>query len=152
MDGLEDFIENGIEFIKNHIPSNDGSNDVGDRLADDCSENTMDFVDNLFSANYSSINPSDFSSFSDAFGNAMELDDANFGDGYTNCDFANSSEDNNSEPSFTGNDDKYSDDEYNRKMADAALKEEEYLRKKGDVKGAESAHNLAMKHIGRIKN
>lgn len=37
-------------------------------------------------------------------------------------------------------------------MADAALKEEEYLRKKGDVKGAESAHNLAMKHIGRIKN
>ena len=41
MDGLEDFIENGIEFIKNHIPSNDGSNDVGDRLSDDCSENTM---------------------------------------------------------------------------------------------------------------
>ena len=36
-------------------------------------------------------------------------------------------------------------------MADAALKEE-YLRKKGDVKGAEAAHNLAMKHIGRIKN
>ena len=65
MDGLEDFIENGIEFIKNHIPSNDGSNDVGDRLADDCSENTMDFVDNLFSANYSSINSSNFSSFSD---------------------------------------------------------------------------------------
>ena len=152
MDGLEDFIENGIEFLKEFIPSNDGSNDVGDGLSDDSSKNTMDFVDNLFSADYSSINSSNFFFFFYAFGNAMELDDANFDDGYTNCDFANSNEDNNSEPSFTGNDDKYSDDEYNRKMADAALKEEEYLRKKGDVKGAEAAHNLAMKHIGRIKN
>lgn len=25
MDGLEDFIENGIEFLKEFIPSNDGS-------------------------------------------------------------------------------------------------------------------------------
>ena len=67
MDGLEDFIENGIEFLKEFIPSNDGSNDVGDGLSDDSSKNTMDFVDNLFSADYSSINSSNFSSFSDAF-------------------------------------------------------------------------------------
>lgn len=63
MDGLEDFIENGIEFLKEFIPSNDGSNDVGDGLSDDSSNNTMDFVDNLFSADYSSINSSNFSSF-----------------------------------------------------------------------------------------
>lgn len=151
MDGLEDLIENGIEFIKEFIPSDDGSNDVGDELPNDYSENTMDFVDNLFSADYSSINSSDFSSFSDAFGNAMELDDATFDDGVANCDLANSNEVYDSEPSFTGNDDKYSDDEYNRKMADAALKEEENLRNKGDEKGAEAAHNRAMKHIGRIK-
>ena len=50
MDGLEDFIENGIEFLKEFIPSNDGSNDVGDGLSDDSSNNTMDFVDNLKSA------------------------------------------------------------------------------------------------------
>lgn len=53
MDGLENLIENGIEFIKEFIPSDGGNNDVGDGVSDDCSENTMDFVDNLFSADYS---------------------------------------------------------------------------------------------------
>lgn len=152
MDGLENLIENGIEFIKEFIPSDGGNNDVGDGVSDDCSENTMDFVDNLFSADYSICNSSDFSSFSDAFGNAIELDDVTLDDGGANCDFANSNEVYDSEPSFTGNNDKYSDDEYNREMAEAALKEEENLRKKGDEKGAEAAHNRAMKHIGRIKN
>lgn len=152
MDGLEDLIENGIEFIKGFIHSDDGNNDIVGSLSDDCTENTMDFTDSLFSADYSSINSSEFSSFSDALGNAMELDNATFDNENTNNDLANINEDYNGEPNFTGNDDKYSDDEYNRKMADVALKEEEYLRKNGDDKGADAAHNRAMKHLSRIKN
>lgn len=52
---------------------------------------------------------------------------------------------------FTGDNDKHNDNHYNQKEADKAFAEEARLLEKGDIKGAESAHNRGMKHLGRIK-
>lgn len=56
-----------------------------------------------------------------------------------------------SDISFTGSNDKYSDNNYNRKEADYAFTEEQRLLEKGDIKGAEAAHKRGMNHLGRIK-
>ncbi len=64
-----------------------------------------------------------------------------------NCNDGNSKD-----ISFMGEGDKYTDNEYNRKAAKEHFEKEEELRKKGDNKGAEAEHNIAMKHMGRIRN
>lgn len=58
--------------------------------------------------------------------------------------------DNHSDVSFTGNGNKYTDNEYNRESADDFLEQEAYYRKKGDNAAADAAHRQAMKHKGRI--
>ena len=60
--------------------------------------------------------------------------------------------DNQSDVSFTGSGDKYSDNDYNRQAADDFLEQEAYYRGKGDNAAADAAHSQAMKHKGRIKD
>lgn len=60
--------------------------------------------------------------------------------------------DSQSDISFTGNGDKYSDNDYNRQSADDFLKQEAYYREKGDNAAADAAHRQAMKHKGRIND
>ena len=67
-----------------------------------------------------------------------------------NEDLYSNNEDYNDDISFTGKEDKYSDEEYNRKEADKYLEQEEKKRKSGDTKGGDILHNLAMKHVNRI--
>lgn len=67
-----------------------------------------------------------------------------------NEDLYSNNEDYNNDISFTGKEDKYSDEEYNRKEADKYLEQEEKKRKSGDTKGGDILHNLAMKHVNRI--
>lgn len=67
-----------------------------------------------------------------------------------NEDLYSNNEDYNNDISFTGKEDKYSDEEYNRKEADKYLELEEKKRKSGDTKGGDILHNLAMKHVNRI--
>lgn len=67
-----------------------------------------------------------------------------------NEDLYSNNEDYNNDVSFTGKEDKYSDEEYNRKEADKYLEQEEKKRKSGDTKGGDILHNLAMKHVNRI--
>lgn len=67
-----------------------------------------------------------------------------------NEDLCSNNEDYNNDICFTGNDDKHSDEEYNRKEADKYLEQEEKKRKSGDTKGGDILHNLAMKHVNRI--
>lgn len=54
--------------------------------------------------------------------------------------------------SFTGSDDKYSDNQYNRQQADKWLAKMQDCLAKGDTAGAKAAEKLADKHLGRIKN
>lgn len=56
-----------------------------------------------------------------------------------------------SEISFTGNGDKYTDNSYNQEQAKKWLAIEQDKLAKGDIKGAESARNIAKDHLRRIK-
>lgn len=113
-------------FYNSEIPL-----DIMEKFANTQIDNTPEIIDYLLSPN------TNIDSF---------LTDSN------NEDVSSQVMDANEEPiSFTGNGDKYSDNEYNQKAADNALAEEARLREKGDVRGAEAAHREAMKHISRIK-
>ena len=59
--------------------------------------------------------------------------------------------DNNSDVSFTGSGDKYTDNDYNQRSADDLLKKEAYYREKGDNSAADAAHRQAMDHLRRVK-
>lgn len=67
-----------------------------------------------------------------------------------NNDYSYSS--NNPEISFTGNGDKYTDNEYNQTQADKWLDKEQECLAKGDKTGASAAHSTAMNHLKRIKS
>lgn len=158
MDGLEELLQEGIDAIKDIIPFGKdevSDNDTSTDFADYSFNSGEDALGRLLSSDFSDIQGNEFDTFSNDFTAAMnsaysELDvsdNGNFGNDFIDSDINT----NQADISFTGNGDKHTDDDYNRKAAEEHLKQEEYLRKKGDNRGADAAHSQAEKHIKRIK-
>lgn len=158
MDGLEELIKEGIDAIKDIIPfggdeasDNDTSVDFGDFSFN----SGEDALGSLLSSDFSNIQGNEFEIFSSDLGDAMNSayidSEVSENGSFSNGSLDSEMDSNQENISFTGNGDKHTDDDYNRKAAEEHLKQEEYLRKKGDNRGADAAHSQAEKHIKRIK-
>ena len=165
MDGLDDFIDSVSASLDNFFNGTDSACEDFSDLTDgtnigDCGD---DVIDALSNGNFSSHGSSDFySSMKSAlreFDSVNGTESAMYLDGIDGeVSFEGSLEhyepfddENREDVSFTGNGDKYTDDEYNREQAEKWFKKEEECLKKGDTSGASAAHSIAMKHQKRIK-